>query len=374
MNYLRQEFIIGLNTGLLFLNQKTMHIREATSADNEQLQQLQAKCPQGETFTLSVVNTPDFFARAKAYATYKVYVACEGDRIIGSAACAIRDVLLNGEIHRIAYGFQAFADPDHRRKGIASLLYKHRENYSLEQGAIFFYTLVMRDNKPAMRYVESQGFKLHRTLVMPGIPVFKKMELRLKHAIRPITAEDLEPVAELLNKTWQDFELYEPQSTVGLSQFISRTPAYEFENILVLEDQGEILACLGFWDWSQIVRVTVEALGIKIRMLGLMLRIARVFKGMPKYLKPGDTLKQIMLTPIGFKDPVLLQVLVRYVNNQALLRGVEQIFCICEPRHELLDSLKGFFRFDTAVHLFIKPLQQNIVLTDKPVFINGIDL
>jgi hypothetical protein len=232
----------------------------------------------------------------------------------------------------------------------------------------------MKDNKPAMRYVESQGFKLHRTLVMPGMPVFKKMELRTKHAIRPITSEDLALVAELLNKTWQDFELYEPQSTVGLSQFIDRAPAYDFENILVLEDQGEILACLGFWDWSQIVRVTVEALGNKVKMLGLMLRIAEVFKRMPKYLTPGDTLKQIMLTPIGFKDPVLLQVLVRYVNNQALLRGVEQIFCLCELQHELLSSLNGFFRFDTAVHLYIKLLQQNIVLTDKPVFINGIDL
>ncbi|MHC4459243.1 MAG: GNAT family N-acetyltransferase [Planctomycetota bacterium] len=351
-----------------------MYIREATSADNEQLQQLQAKCPQGKTIIVSVVNTPDFFARAKAYETYKVYVACESDRIIGSAACAIREVLLNGEIHRIAYGFQAFADPDFRRKGIASQLFKHREDYSLEQGAVLFYTLVMKDNKPAARYVESQGFKLHRTLVMPGMPVFKKMNLGTKHIIRLITSEDVAPVAELLNKTWQDCELYEPQSTLGLSQFISRTPAFEFENILVLQDQGEILACLGFWDWSHIVRVTVQALGNKMKMLGLMLRIARVFKRMPKYLKPGDSLKQIMLTCIGFKDPVHLQALVRYVNNQALLRGVEQIFCLCEPQHALLSSLKGFFRFDTAVHLYIKPLQQYIVLTDKPVFINGIDL
>ena len=211
-----------------------MYIREASSADNEQLQQLQAKCPQGEDFTVSVVNTPDFFSRAKAYETYKVFVACEGDRIIASSACAIRYGLISGKIHPIAYGFQAFANPDHRRRGVASHLHKHREKYALEQGAVLFYTLVMKDNKPAKRYIEYQGFNLHRTLVMPGMPVYKKMDTGKSYSIRPITSKDLPLVAELLNKTWENFELYEPQSTAGLSRFISRTPAFEFENIFVL--------------------------------------------------------------------------------------------------------------------------------------------
>ena len=48
-----------------------MHIREAIPEDNDKLEELQSKCPQGTNLIVSVVNTPDFFGRAKAYESYK---------------------------------------------------------------------------------------------------------------------------------------------------------------------------------------------------------------------------------------------------------------------------------------------------------------
>jgi len=58
----------------------------------------------------------------------------------------------------------------------------------------------------------------------------------------------------------------------------------------------------------------------------------------------------------------------------ALARGIEQIFCLCERDHVLLSSMKGFMYIDNAVHLYIKPLQENILIGDNPVFVSGIDL
>jgi hypothetical protein len=85
-------------------------------------------------------------------------------------------------------------------------------------------------------------------------------------------------------------------------------------------------------------------------------------------------MRQWVLTPIAFRDPGHLAVLLRYVNNLAILNNIEQILCICEQDHKLLISTKGFFRADVLVHLYIKPLQQNVLMDDKPVFIDGIDL
>lgn len=351
-----------------------MHIREAMLDDNAELQELQAKCPQGTTLIVSVVNTPDFFARAKAYESYKVYVACKDNRILGSAACAIREAVVSGNTCRVGYEFQYFTSSDYRRKGIARQLHQHIEDHLTQHGAELSYLLIIEGNLPAMRLFESQGFKLRRTLVMPGLAVYKEMDVASRGKVRPIASEDLVAVAELLNETWQGFDLYEPTSADALDHFVTRTPAYSFDSLLVLEDQGEILACLGFWDWSQITRITVKALSLKMRMIGLLLDITRYFRPMPRSVKPGDTLKQMVLTPIAFKDPRHLAVLLRYVNNQALLRGIEQIFCICERDHVLLSSMKGSMRVDTAMHLHIKPLQQNMLMGDKPVFINGIDL
>ena len=349
----------------------TMNIREALPEDNDELQELQAKCPQGTTLVASNVNTPDFFARAKAYESYKIFVACEGGRIIGSAACVLRNAIVNGKISRVGYVFQAFVSPDARRKGVASRLLQQREDYLSQQGAVLIYTLIIEGNLPSMQYVERRGFNLHRTLVMPALVVRKEMNVPSMGRIRPVISGDLATVAELLNETWQGFEFYEPTSAEALTQFINRTPAYSSDSLLVLEDQGEILACLGFWDWSQIMRITVKALSLKMRMIGFLLTTTRI---LPEFLKPGDIMKQIMLTPIGFKDPSHLAVLVRYVNNQALLSGIQQIFCICERDHMLLRSMKGFIRVNTEIHVYVKLLQQNISMSDKQVFIDGIDM
>ena len=59
-----------------------MNIGEAKPDDSEGLQGLQAKCPQGTAISVSIANTPDFFARAKAYETCKDYVACADNQIV----------------------------------------------------------------------------------------------------------------------------------------------------------------------------------------------------------------------------------------------------------------------------------------------------
>jgi len=331
--------------------------------------------PQGTDLIASVVNTPDFFARAKAYESYKVYIAYEGDKILGSTACGFRNAIVNGEIRRIGYLFQAFVNHEYRRKGIASALHRHIEDYvAKEEGAVLFYTLILENNTPAMRSIEHFGFKLHRTFVMPGLAIYKKMVTTSAENVRPARPGDLAALAMLLNETWHNFELHEPASEEGLFQFISRTPGYSFDNLLILEERGKILAFLGYLDWGQVMRITVEATSLKMRMMGLMLKIAGIFRPMPQFVKPGDTLKQIMITLIGFKDPTHLSVLLKHLNNQTLQRGIEQIFCICEKNHVMMKSLKGFIRINTAINLYVKNLQQETLDSDKPVFINGVDM
>jgi len=351
-----------------------MHIREALLEDNNELQELQAKCPQGTTLIVSTVNTPDFFARVKAYESYKVIVACEEGRIVGSHAWAIRDVFLDGQLNRIGYSFQTFISPNHRKKGLAKHLLQYMEDQLIQNGAILVYGLILEGNLPSMKLVESLGFQLHRTLVMPALAVYKEMKVPSNGKIRLMVREDLDAAAKLLNETWQGYDLYKPTSAEGLARFITRTPGYSFDNFLVLESQGEILSCLGFWDWRQIMKITVIERSLKMRTIGLLLDFFRNFRPMPRGIRGGDTLKQMMLTPIAFKEPAHITMLLRHMNNDALKSGIEQVFCVCEHNHPLLSTMKGFIQINTAIHLYIKPLAQKVWLGDKPVFIDGIDL
>ncbi|MCP3900182.1 MAG: GNAT family N-acetyltransferase, partial [Desulfobacteraceae bacterium] len=144
-----------------------MIIREATQNDNAELQQLQALCPQGTSLIVSVVNTPDFFARAKAFESYKVYVVCEEDRIIASNACALKNALINGKLCKIGYSFQTFVHPDHRKKNLAKHLLQQAEDYLIKNNAVFVYGLIMEDNLPSIKLVESLGFRFQCKLTTP---------------------------------------------------------------------------------------------------------------------------------------------------------------------------------------------------------------
>lgn len=93
-----------------------MEIREAVSQESEALQRLQEQAPQGESLVISTVNIPDFFSRAKTYESWRVLNAYEGDRVIGSAACAIRDAVVGAHVRRVGYEFQYFTSPEHRRR------------------------------------------------------------------------------------------------------------------------------------------------------------------------------------------------------------------------------------------------------------------
>lgn len=351
-----------------------MDIREAVPEDNDALQALQARCPQGTDLVATTVNTPDFFSRAKAYELYKVYIACEGSRILGSTACGFKNAIVNGKVRRIGYGFQAFVAPEYRRTGVASRLHQHREDYAAQQGTSLFYTLVLEKNTPAMRYIKRRGFYLHRTIIMPGLTIYKKMNTPCEKHVRPAQPEDLNALAALANKTWQDFEFYEPLSAEALSASVSRTPGYNLNNFLVLEEKGKIFAFLSYLDWSQVMQITVDATSLKMRMMGAMLDFISLFKPMPEMVKPGDTLEQIIITLTGFNDPAHLPLLLKHLNNQMLQRGVTLIFCICDPKSAMLKNLKGFIRIDTAINLYVKNLQQDKLNADKPVFINGVDM
>jgi hypothetical protein len=180
-------------------------------------------------------------------------------------------------------------------------------------------------------------------------------------------------VAELLNETWKGYDFYEPHLAESLARLIDRTPAFTFNDFIVLEDRREILSCLGAWDWSQITKLTVKALGLRLRMITLIMGLASLFRPMPRSLKPGTTLKQWCLTLIGFRAPEHLATLLRYMNNLAMERGIDQIFCVCEQDHEILNALKGLFHVNVGLHLYVKSFEGELD-TKNRVFLNGIDL
>jgi N-acetylglutamate synthase-like GNAT family acetyltransferase len=348
-----------------------MDIREAVPEESKVLQRLQARAPQGKSLVVSTVNIPDFFSRARAYQSYKVFNAYEENVIIGSAACAIRDAVVGARVLRVGYELQYFTSPDCQRQGVARSLRHTVESYLTDQGVALSYALIMEGNAPSMHLFEREGFHLHRKLVMPAIGVVKEVQVPGGENIRSSTPRDLEAVAQLLNQTWHGHDLFEPASAASLAHQFERIPTLDYSDLLLLEDEGRILACLALWDWSKIMRITVLRLNPRMRLLGKLLVLARI---VPRFPGPGDTLRQMMLTMIGYESSAHLVPLVKHVNNLALKEGIEQVFCVCERDDKILESMKGFTRVDTGVNLYVKPLRPGISMADAAVAMTGFDM
>jgi GNAT superfamily N-acetyltransferase len=347
-----------------------VRVREALPGDGPALKALQARCPEGEGLVVDVVNEPDFFARAKAYGEPKIFAACEGERVVGSVACALREVEVAGAPTRVGYMFQAFVAPEARRRGVLAGLLAAAEEHLRARGARLSYALIIEGNAPSARAFAKAGYRPHRPLVLAGVPVFRKMPRRADALVRASRPADLGAAAALLNETWRGHALRELFSAEQLSRRIEETPAYREGSPLLLEVGGALKACAGVWERSRVTRITVRALSLRLRLLGAALAVARRLAPLPRVPKPGETLKQWTLTPVG-GAPGDLRELLYEINNQALGAGVDQLFLLCERGHPMLGALGGLYRVDVGCALFLKPLAAGLTLGDAPVYAEG---
>lgn len=351
-----------------------MEVKLAGSQDNQELMDLQARCPQGIGLVSSLVNTPDFFARAAPWPQHAVFKVEQDQRIIASASCAVVEARINRQPVRVGYQFEAFVDPRARRCGAAGALLDRMAEYQQENQASLAYALVMQGNSPSLGLVATRGFTAHRDLTMHVLLVYRRMAEPEAGTMRPARPEDLEGLARLQNRTWEDFDFHQPVSGQGLAAFLERTPGHGLGQMLVLEGDEGLRACAGVWDWGSITRVTVISTTWSMKLKGLLLDLLRPFKPLPRMAKPGQELKQWCLTCLGFDSPDDLAALLARVNNQAREQGVDTVFLMAQDAPWVDQALAGFIQVPVRMHLMVRPLGQGVMPGDDPVHLDGIHL
>jgi predicted N-acetyltransferase YhbS len=350
-----------------------LRIEPASPSDGPALQALQRRCTHRASFDVEKFNFPDFFGRARVYETSRVFTARLGDALVGSIAAGVRELSLNGKRQRVGYIFQMFVAPEAQGRGLARLLYQRDIAFFKEQGCSAAYMIVAEGNQACERVIEKEGAYRARPLTMASLPVYRQMRLREGVSIRPFTPEDAEAVAALSNRTWEGHQMYEPQSKERLLRELARVPGFGPDSLLVLEENGTVRACAGFWDASQIERVIMRSLSLRLRATAFALDLARVVREAPRVPRPGETLTQWLLAPIGWERIEQLNALFAALNNRAKKEQIGQLFLLCEAKHPILDALAGFFRVDVGLHLFVHPLAPNTRLESGPLYVAPTD-
>ena len=333
-----------------------IEIRDAVETDDAVLIELQKRCPMGSSLILQLDSSPSFFNRSKHQTENHVVVAMEDGSIVGSGSCAIMEKRVNEKILRTAYNYNLMVDPSYRRKGIAALLSDRREEIAVERNCDLVFCQITEGNIPSTRLQEKRGFMHVRDSTTYVLMIYKPQNPSTNVKIRPAEKTDLPRIVDLINITHSEYDLYKPLKIDEFSELLENRAHYNLHNILVYETEGKVEACLGYWDYNKVIKMTVLQLSRRYRLMNLVLAFLGIFTKMPRIPNSGQLMTQYFLQDIGFTKSEYLTELVRNLNNMALENDI-QYLTMLGVEDPISDVLSKFMNTTSTEHIYAKPLK-----------------
>lgn len=351
-----------------------MEVREATEDDNGALLELQRKSPMGTNLVLRLDSSPDFFARSRPYEDWHVLVATEDGKIVGSAAYAPKEVLIDGEPVKTAYEYGFIVDPEWRRRGIASMLQEQIEERVRDDVGLLHLNIT-EDNLPSVSLFTKLGFKMVKECRAYMLMAYREQRLVDEARIRGMIQADVADVVSILNHFYRDHIFYRPLTAEDFLRYYRRLPYFDMQNVLVYDDEG-VKACLGYWDYNKVMKFAVERYNWRLRTLSAILKVAGLFAEMPRVPRQGEQLSNWYFTPIACRDPKELSELVKYILNKALKERVDFISTPLDPGGPLASILSAFRRNEGKFSWYMKSLSHRPVpdLSDKKLYVDVVDV
>jgi len=335
-------------------------IREAEPRDNEALLGLQMRCPQGTELVFQFDRSPDFFARSMPYERSWTFVAEEEGLIVGSIECALREAYVGGVLCKAMYVFGIMVDPEHRRKGIASMLQAEVDGVADRMDADLMYAFIVEENVPSIRMAEKMGYLPWKNFRQNLLMAYKEEEIASPGSVRPLRMDDVPEVVEMINGMYVDHDFYLPFTVESFLGYVERIPHYGVEDIFVYEEEGRITAVLGSWEYHRVLAPRVIKYNLRMRTQMLMLRVMSLFTKVPKIPGFGQRSLQNILTPLAYRDLGGCRELIRHVNNLAIKEGVHFVTLVCEVGSPLEEIIEGYRKTVVTVHQMVKPLKGQV--------------
>ena len=347
-----------------------LHIREATHGDNQQLIELQRKCPMGSDLLLQLDGSPDFFNRSRGYKDWTILVAEENQQIIGSAGVAVQEKTIDDSLYQGVYEYGFMVDPEQRRRGIASKLQESIEKTAQEIGADFLYLNITDDNVASHSFFTRHGFKPVRQCSPLMFMAYKKHETD-HYKIRPMKEGDIPVVVNLLNEYYRDLDLYTPYTNESFIEHFNRLPFYSMKDIYLFE-HDTVKAVAGYWDYTKVMRFTIQGYNTRWKIMSAVAKVLGMITAMPKVPKIGEPMTNWYLTPFAYRDPGAGNQLLMHILNKAYLDGVYMLGLPVDKESRGYSELTKLSSNEGSFTFYVKQL---IDLPEiKQIYIDPIDV
>ena len=199
--------------------------------------------------------------------------------LVGSGLIRFRQIQWEGQVLPSALLNTLVVHPDFRRRGLASLLAKWREDYARsrfgEHGVIW--AIIQRNNTGSERTAQkwANQFLEHRLTIFPMKMRSTPPTPSREFVVRPIQPDDLVTVVEQLNQFYRNYNLYPPETEQSLLAWLNETP---FDSVfrhyrVVTDHAGRLLAGLALAETFRLRTTVITHMPTVLRFLNLLLHV-----------------------------------------------------------------------------------------------------
>jgi len=333
--------------------------RIATNDDNQQLIELTSASGMAGDIALRIDRKPDFFKLLKMRGESKVFVALDGDQIVGSVCVSQEDVYVGGQIYSLQYfGDFKIAEP-YRNKFIGFRLCNALENHVLDIGAdLAFLNYAKGNNKPVRFLFDRKKIPDFESLGVFNIHQFigkKKKSFHPKYEVIPCNVND--NLLAFLNSHFRNYEL----GNVIIPEKL------ENSTIFTVQENGKIIAALCLLDTMNVKQNVVTAVSWKMKYLLKILNSINSILGLSKMPELNEPVSMIYIKYLAVRnnEKPLVRLLIGYARNMAYEKSYSFVSVSVHEKDPLNNCLTGLFKMTFNSVGMVVSLQNNKELIEK---------
>jgi hypothetical protein len=201
------------------------------------------------------------------------------DGIIGSGLIRFGQCQWEGELRPSALLNTLVVHPDYRRQGVASQLAKWREQLAHQQLGLdgVLWAIIQRDNTASERTAIkwANQFLESRVVIIPLRMRSASPRRSRRFEVRPARPDELDTVAEQLNRYYRDYNLYPPETGDSLAAWLEGTPFDSpFRHYQIVTNKaGTILAGMGLSENFRLRTTLITHLPAGLRILNRLFNL-----------------------------------------------------------------------------------------------------
>jgi ribosomal protein S18 acetylase RimI-like enzyme len=357
---------------MLWLDAALVSIRVADDADNAELLDLEKMCPQGTSLVLQFDRSPDFFLRSRVYDNYKIYVAEEEGKIVGTVGATLKEFNMGEEVVKGFYIYDLRVHPTFRGRGIGSKLVQQAVAEGNE--ADLAYGHIMEGNHPSIALFKRLGFQNIHDHMLLNVPLYKRQE-QTANKVRKMTRDDVPSVVDLINEHYRNHDFFAP---LNIDNFLKRTRQltdHGLQSTQIVEAENRIVACAGLWDYSRILRPSILRVTARLKMLTYILKFANLFTNTMKLPSVGEFFRLMYVTDLAFTEETdSVKELIKNCFSLSYCCGCNFLVFPLDPLDPAIPLIAKYRPTRILYHIYAKSLKEKILSTQRMIYVDAMDL